>query len=408
MRQRRLCAILYIIIIGLLSSIETKASEALSRFLENSAIDSTATSVYVADLRTGKVKESYNSSMPLKGASIMKAVTVGALFKSLPIDYRFLTKVYMCGNSSSGVFEGNLLIVGCGDPSLNASCGPASADLVKEITDALIKEGVKKWIGAVTFDEDIFSGDTTPKGWAKEDLSCSYGTGVHGFNFQANRQGKSAVKDPSKVFMSELTKRLSQCGIEYESVAEKRSSNADKKLIVCHQSAPLEDIMRSCMMRSDNLYAECLLRTLAVYSHCKGSTEEGAKKSKEFWCNNNISGSGVEIYDGSGLSRTNRLTALFMGKVLEYMSNEPYYVSFFPLAGQEGTLRNFLKGTSLDDYIALKTGSMRGVQAYAGYKLDDNYMPTHVVVIIINGFGDNRPNVKKATEKFLLEVFENS
>jgi hypothetical protein len=48
------------------------------------------------------------------------------------------------------------------------------------------------------------------------------------------------------------------------------------------------------------------------------------------------------------------------------------------------------------------------VQAYAGYKLDDNYMPTHVVVIIINGFGDNRPNVKKATEKFLLEVFENS
>jgi D-alanyl-D-alanine carboxypeptidase/D-alanyl-D-alanine-endopeptidase (penicillin-binding protein 4) len=90
------------------------------------------------------------------------------------------------------------------------------------------------------------------------------------------------------------------------------------------------------------------------------------------------------------------------------MSNEPYYVSFFPLAGQDGTLRNFLKGTSLDDYIALKTGSMRGVQAYAGYKLDDNYMPTHVVVIIINGFGDNRTNVKKATDKFLLEVFENS
>ena len=94
-----------------------------------------------------------------------------------------------------------------------------------------------------------------------------------------------------------------------------------------------------------------------------------------------------------------------MTDVLKEMSGNVDYVSFFPLAGQEGTLKSFLKDTELDSYIALKTGSMRGIQCYAGYKLDDDYAPTHVVVIMINNFNCSRSIVRELCEKMLLKTF---
>ncbi|MDE5713274.1 MAG: D-alanyl-D-alanine carboxypeptidase, partial [Muribaculaceae bacterium] len=98
----------------------------------------------------------------------------------------------------------------------------------------------------------------------------------------------------------------------------------------------------------------------------------------------------------------------FMNAVLTVMSVDATYASFFPLAGQEGTLKKFLAETALDSYIAMKTGSMKGIQCYAGYKLDDNYMPTHTVVIIMNDIVGKRDKAKKAAEKMLLEIFNNN
>ncbi|MDE6299913.1 MAG: D-alanyl-D-alanine carboxypeptidase [Muribaculaceae bacterium] len=88
-------------------------------------------------------------------------------------------------------------------------------------------------------------------------------------------------------------------------------------------------------------------------------------------------------------------------------SDDPTYASFFPLAGQEGTLRKFLAGTLLEGYVAMKTGSMRGIQCYAGYKLDDDYVPTHTIVIIMNEITGSRETAKKAAQRMLLEIFAN-
>ena len=116
---------------------------------------------------------------------------------------------------------------------------------------------------------------------------------------------------------------------------------------------------------------------------------------------------GVEIIDGSGLSRQNRVTAEFMNGILTQMSGDATYASFFPLAGQEGTLKKFLAETPLDSYIAMKTGSMKGIQCYAGYKLDEDYVPTHSVVIIMNDIVGKRDRLRKAAENMLLDIFIN-
>ena len=94
-----------------------------------------------------------------------------------------------------------------------------------------------------------------------------------------------------------------------------------------------------------------------------------------------------------------------MENVLRRKGDDVEYVSFFPLAGQEGTLKKFLSGTRLDSYVALKTGSMNGIQCYAGYKLDDDFAPTHVVVVMVNDFSCSRQHLRQEVERMLLDVF---
>jgi len=158
-------------------------------------------------------------------------------------------------------------------------------------------------------------------------------------------------------------------------------------------------------MRSDNLYAEALLRTIPLSEGETSTPERAAEMEFDFWKKRKADMGGVAIVDGSGLSRANRTTASFMSDVLEEMSPDAYYASFFPLAGREGTLKNFLCGTHLEEYVALKTGSMSGIQCYAGYKLDDDYVPTHSIVVIVNGMKGARGNVRAGVEKILLSIF---
>ncbi len=99
------------------------------------------------------------------------------------------------------------------------------------------------------------------------------------------------------------------------------------------------------------------------------------------------------------------MTADFINGILRALGDNEEYASFMPLAGQEGTLSGFLKDTELDAYVAMKTGSMKGIQCYAGYKLDEVFAPTHSIVIIMNDIGQ-RGAARKAAEDLLLEIFE--
>ena len=162
------------------------------------------------------------------------------------------------------------------------------------------------------------------------------------------------------------------------------------------------------MRRSDNMFAESLLRTYSLARKHKGSTAEGARLEMDYWRKKGVDSEGVNVVDGSGLSRSNRLTAKFLGEVLAQMADNVDYVSYFPLAGQEGTLRNFLKDSELDSYIAMKTGSMNGIQCYAGYKLDEDYAPTHVVVVMVNNMTSARSNLRKEVATMLLEIFKDN
>lgn len=52
----------------------------------------------------------------------------------------------------------------------------------------------------------------------------------------------------------------------------------------------------------------------------------------------------------------------------------------------------------------MKTGSMKGIQCYAGYKLDEDYAPTHVIVVMLNEM-PNRSAAREAVARMLLDTF---
>lgn len=381
-----------------------RGEKAVSAFVADPAVAPGLAAVLVTDLKDGSVIASYNADASLLPASILKTVSIATLLREVGPDWRFVTGVARDGKVRDGVLDGNLVIIGGGDPTLGSGAQPPSADIIDEICEALRREGIREIAGRIVIDETVFSGPACPPSWARGDLSRSYGTGCHGFNYGGNASGNASVSDPGARFTTRLVSALKSVGIRVGD----RSFPLDgrRHIIAEHVSAPVAEVMRSCMMRSDNLFAESILRTYAVRKRHPGSTAEAAMLETEYWRRKGLPMKGVTIVDGSGLSRSNRVTADFISGVLNNMKDDVDYASFLPLAGQEGTLKKFLAGTPLDSYIALKTGSMNGIQCYAGYKVDEDFAPTHSVVVILNSLPRGRGEARGAVADMLLRIFE--
>ena len=116
----------------------------------------------------------------------------------------------------------------------------------------------------------------------------------------------------------------------------------------------------------------------------------------------------TRIWDGSGLTRANRLSPLTLGNILEYMAqhkDSTKYIKLFPVSGVSGTMKSFMDEAPYKGRLAFKTGSVNGVQCYAGYVIDniESCHPSHVVVIMVNNFYCTRKQLKKALQKYLLK-----
>lgn len=392
--------ILWLVALGALA---ISPQEAVSRFANTPKLPQGSMAVLISELPSGKVIASYNADYPLTPASVMKCISLASLSTAMDVEQPLLTPVFIDGDvDSDGTLHGNIVVVGQGDPSVNSRIWPIGTDINDEILEALQALGIKTVEGGIVVDESYFAGTSIPPTWASADLPHSYGTGSHAFNYANNSVGKSSVKDPAAAFRADLRRKLGEAGI---SVADTPLPRGDNRELLMHSSPELKEIMRSCMMRSDNMFAETALRLFGKAKGGDGSTEDAARRESEFWARRHTNPDGVRIIDGSGLSRSNRMTARFMENVLRDRSGDVEYVSFFPLAGQEGTLKKFLVDTPLDSYIAMKTGSMKGIQCYAGYKLDDDFAPTHVVVVMVNDFRCDRAYLRRHVEDMLLEIF---
>ena len=159
------------------------------------------------------------------------------------------------------------------------------------------------------------------------------------------------------------------------------------------RSPPLAELLRDINKYSNNVMAQQLFLTLALQALPKATaTPESARETLQAWLAERTAdddkgsaeaGDAVVIDNGSGLSRSTRISARRLARVLLQAYESPVMselMSSLPLSGLDGTLR---RSKATPGRAHLKTGSLRDVAGVAGYVLSHSGK-RYVLVAIIN------------------------
>ena len=163
----------------------------------------------------------------------------------------------------------------------------------------------------------------------------------------------------------------------------------DTRVLASTASPPLREIATVLMKVSQNLYAETLLKALGAARGGLGTAEAGRIAVRDTLTRWGIPSDSYVMYDGSGLSRYNYVTASALTAILEHMYKDPRhhdaFVATLPIAGKDGTIATRLRRTRAEGNAVAKTGSISNARSLSGFvKTRDG--ETLVFSILANDF----------------------
>lgn len=139
-----------------------------------------------------------------------------------------------------------------------------------------------------------------------------------------------------------------------------------------NESPPLSDVVRDINKFSNNVMARQLYLTLGN-GGAPASPERARRRVAEWLGARGLAFAELELENGSGLSRRERISAQSLNRLLlDAWKNPvmPEFVSSLPIVGIDGTMKKRLKESSASGRAHIKTGSLDGVRSAAGYALD--------------------------------------
>ncbi|MBN1549844.1 D-alanyl-D-alanine carboxypeptidase/D-alanyl-D-alanine-endopeptidase [bacterium] len=345
----------------------------LSGILSNSILKRGNVGVGIYDLTSGSPLYEFNADTSLIPASNMKIFTTAAALGILGPEYTFSTDIYIAGNLSGSSLDGDIIIVGQGDPWI-----------VKENLWLLAQDfadtGITSVTGCIVLDTSFFDDNPVPDpDWHRIKMPLRYNapTSALSFNFNAIAVWVSPGKQPGapavvkidppsdyfvfnnqavtgkarsrntlvlaisktngkctlllkgsipsdykktayyrhvtepEYYLGETFKHyLKQCGVNVSGGVQKGALPKHAEKIVSHDSKSLSALLTDANKYSNNLMIEQTLKTIgAVEFKSSGSTILGAKAVKNFFIEHGIDLTGFQMSDGSGLSRNNKATA---------------------------------------------------------------------------------------------------
>ncbi len=310
---------------------------------------------YVRDLATGRALYTLRATTTRVPASNEKLLTTSAALLRFGPGARLSTVLEALGPPADGIIDGDVALVGVGDPYLTTSqlrriAGKLAALGVTEITGKVLGDGTHLDRRRGSFDSD-FAYDT--------DLGGSLGglvlDGGHG-------------RDPALYAATRLREALLAADIVVRKGAHTGTLGPDAVPIAGALSAPLRTAIARINVPSDNFAAELLLKDIGASFGAGGSTAAGAAVVRS-----TLAGLGVsaQVYDGSGLSRSDRVSPREVVDLLTGMASLPEegiaLRASLPVAGRTGTLSHRMRRTAAQDACSAKTGTLRGVSALSGY-----------------------------------------
>lgn len=407
---------------------------------------------------------SHAANQLMNPASVVKVFTTGLALDRLSVNYRFKTGFHIERQPVDGVLQGNLYIKGGGDPGLLTSdiwsaLRALRSKGLRTIRGNMVLDDTvfsDQGMGLSSADTGVFD-DSPYRAYHAQPYGLLLNHGAMMLHFNVNQNTVQITPDEAPqdwAFVSELTAVGGACGAWKNGLdvsLVKKGSNVVLTVRgnyprACGASAlPVrippqdwlwESWLRECWAQLGGEFSGQVIKgrtpasTEALYT-LEGKPLIEHVKQVNTWSNNVMArhlelavagspnafngtmqdwlrGLGLNTRDwffenGSGLSRSTRVNAAGLTQFLRSMSvraDFPDYLASFPQAGVDGTLQRRAKG--LEGHAYLKTGSLNGVRALAGYVRDQHGQWWAVAVMVR---GDNAAQAWPAMEKFLEGVY---
>lgn len=341
-------------------------------------------------------------------ASSIKTVTTATALEILGPDFRFMTEVKASAPLKDGIVDGDVVIVGGGDPML------ALGDL-RTWAAQLKERGLRQVTGKLTVDASVFPGSIYGDFWNWGDIGNGYGSGVAGLNLDHNRmkirfrpsatvgepaefvatvpevpgltwknevttgpegsgdgvvihggegastvflrgtvpiskglfQVTGAVPDPQRFALHHFRIALEAEGIQIND--QPREAAPAPHSLLTHQSPPLLEIITSIHASSDNQETECVFRMLGIKAG-----KPPVEVIRDHWKARGLDFVGLRMEDGCGLSRADFICPADLARLQFLAGKGPQGATYKASLLSDGGLR-------------WKGGAMSGVRSYTGY-----------------------------------------
>jgi D-alanyl-D-alanine carboxypeptidase/D-alanyl-D-alanine-endopeptidase (penicillin-binding protein 4) len=411
------------------------------------AVQPATLGIEIVQLGTGKVLYDRNANKLFTPASNTKLFSTAFALTRLGPDYRIPTRIFAeRAPDPAGRIDGDLIIVGLGDPSMSFQTIPYQKDAtladpmaaVETFADQLLARGVRSISGNIVGDDSAFPFEPFPPGWGVDDPVWDYGAPVSALSLGSNSikldlfpgphagdpatlavkprleyflidnlvrtapagNGRIevtrlasrelriagnitapdtlwlAVDDPALYTAAALYDALTRRGIAVAGrpSARHRSEGGVIPLtgpeLAERMSPPLIDLLRVTDKISQNLWAELMLRQVALARTGDGSRKAALEQMKAFLNEIGVTDQDYVFEDGSGLSRMTLVKPDAVVRLLRHMHGSPAraaWVSLLPVGGEDGSLAHRFHNDPAARNIHAKTGSLSHVNALSGY-----------------------------------------
>jgi len=318
-------------------------------------------------------------------ASTNKLLTAATVLALDGPEKRFTTSVVDGGPK-------RIVLIGGGDPLLASKPDhsyPRRADLTtlaEQTAAALQKQGHTRV--RVQYDATLFTGPAVNPTWPNSYISEGVVAPITALwadeGYADGGQGR--VADPAGDAAKDFAQALTAAGIAVNGVPTAALAPGNAPVLARVQSAPLREIVDHVLETSDNEGAEVLAHQAGLAAGTGASFAGGVQAVMQTLPKLGVDTAGLDLHDGSGLSRQDRLTATALVQVLQKATADSELapiVSALPVAAFSGSLVE-----RYDDHsdagrgvVRAKTGTLTGVDALAGYTQDAEGSPVVFAVV---------------------------
>ncbi len=314
---------------------------------------------------------------PLVPASGMKLLTAAAAVDQLGADHRLRTDAVTARPPSAGIVDGDLWLVGGGDPVLGTAAWAASFERqpqlttsLEELADRIVEAGVREVRGGVVGDDSRYDRARSVPTWPERYVA---GNEVGPLSALSVNDGfaewePEAVPfaDPPAGAAKVFTELLGQRGVVVAGEPSAATAPAGASALATIESPPIGELVGHMLRESDNGTAELLVKELGRSRAGSGTTTAGVGVVVSSLRAMGLPTQGVVMRDGSGLDLGNRVTCRLLHDLLAAGDDGPLDRGL-AVAGTTGTLTRRFVGTAASGRLRAKTGSLRGVASLSGF-----------------------------------------